>query len=142
VAIRPVWQDLITQDYNGRPELQFDTESPFLTLLNHVVRDGTRHNAGNMNNMFYFSNLLALRGTKYVTAGLGTSTIIEEVRENLPAPDDRLIARNTSTSSNAGNTWVVREELWDVNEFEDNVIVQDRTITYNKVGNNWEAVVS
>ena len=169
-AVRPVFRDLEVGEYEGDNRKQFDIDSPFLPLLNPRIRDGTLHNAGNMNNMFYFHNLLAMRGTRYSVSGLGTNEIIEIISEKIAEPDEppedvppigrpprpivwyRTIARTISRLEQTDPAvWRITESLFDVNALGENALVQSREIVYRQhVGTTilgmptvwWEAEVN
>ena len=127
-AIRPVWRDRIYREYNGAIAPQFDVTNQFLPLLNEVEQEGTFHNSGRMNNLFSFDNWLAFSDTEYRVEGLavGTRRIVRTITEKEADEDGikRLIARQVIEL--VGSEWVTTEELFDLNEFEQNVVVQKR----------------
>ena len=148
-VVRPIFRNLEIGPINGDYRKQFDITSPFLPLLNPRVRDGTLHVAGNMNNMFNFDNLISMGGTRYRTTGLGTNTItefIEEAEQESIGEDGelkhRLIARRVSVRLQTGPTiWHITEDLFDINSFGENALIQSREMTYTQSGTQWGAVI-
>ena len=150
-VVRPIFRNLEVGPINGDYRKQFDITSPFLSLLNPRLRDGTLHVAGNMNNLYSFDNLIAMGGTRYRTTGLGTNTITEYIEEAEQESRDangdkelayRLIARRVSKLERASPAvWQITEELFDIDSFGENILVQFREVTYMQSGTQWEAVV-
>ena len=139
-AVRPIFRNKEFGPANGDRRKQFDVASPFLTLLNPVIRHGTLHVAGNMNNMFSFDNLIAMGGTRYRTEGLGTGEVTEYIEESVPDDEGahRLIARRVSVLDDG---WRITEELHDLDVHGENVLVQSREVKYTQNGSEWEAAV-
>ena len=143
-AVRPVFRNLETGPIKGDYRKQFDISSPFLPLLNPRIRDGTLHVAGNMNNMFSFDNLIAMGNTNYRTVGLGTDIITEYIEESSPNDDGeyRIIAKRVSVLEQADPAvWHITEELFDIDSFGVNALIQSRQVTYSRDGNQWKGSV-
>ena len=141
---RPLFRDRILHEYEGNSTAQFDIRDRFLPLLNEIKQPGTFIVSGQMNNLFYFYNLIGLSFTKYRAFGFGTSVVTEIITEreeiDPETGDLRLIAKNITETLTA-TSWKITEELYDINEFGQNALVQKRIITYSKMGNEWEAIV-
>ena len=143
-AVRPVFRNKEVGPVNGDARMQFDTASPFLTLLNPVIRHGTLHVAGNMNNMLAFDNLMAMGGARYRTRGLGTAEVVEVIEEAEPDADGERRPVATRVSVREGEDplrWRVTETLYDLTNDGRNAAVQVREAVYSRAGAEWEAEV-
>ena len=158
--VRPVFRNMEYGPHDGDPRRQFDVGSPFLTLLNPRLRDGTLHVAGNMNNMLCFDNLIAMSGCRYRALGVGTDAVAEYVEEAEPEPEamgegqeplgegqgpaHRLVAKRATVRRQASPPiWDVSEELYDLDRFGQNVVVQRRSMTISRAPDGaWEASIA
>jgi len=137
MANRPIFVDEILGDINGDFEPVYDTayflSTGKMRLVNAIDVEATPQNAGQMNNLFYFYNLIGVRNTTYLASGLGTGTITETIRD---ANTSNLIAVNLSVKSD--NVWTVTETLYAGDGI---AVLQERQIVYTKVNDTWEAVI-
>lgn len=135
---RPFFQDEVLSDIDGDFEPQYNLENVTgsqrtkIKLANTIERQGTPITSSMMNNMFYFYNLLAMGGVRYRTIGLGTDTITEEIRD---ITSDILIARNISRKTSQ-TSWIITETV-----YLETGVTQERTVSYNQVGTQWEAII-
>lgn len=129
---RPIFTDENLGDIDGDFEPRYSFTNGKLRLLNPIAVSGTPQNSSTMNNLFYFYNLIGIAGSKYRTSGLGTNIITETVSD---ISTDELIASCVSEKVSPTN-WIVTEKL-----YNGGVMVQERRIEYNKVGNEWEAII-
>ena len=102
---RPVWTNEIIGDIDDDYDPQFDIEVNGTTVLsgakiklkNAITQEGTRHNADNMNNMFDFDNMDAMRSNKKDTIFNSNGSITEEIRN---ISSNILNAKRVTTFSN------------------------------------------
>lgn len=132
-AVRPVWGDRI---YGGDGRPLFDITNPHLPQIAPVVQEGTLHTAGRMNNLFVFDNWIAMSDTEYSIKGLTPNTTKIERRITEKEPDEetgekRIIAAQIIELN--GGVWTTTEELYNINEFGQNVVVQKRISSEQRI---------
>jgi len=133
---RPFFVDEIIGAIDGDFEPRYSiSEEGRLRLLNPIIVEGTPINANNMNNLFYFYNLIGVGNSKYATSGFGTKTITETIKDRTT---NNLIAKNFSVGSEDNTNWIIVETLFYENGID---IMRERKITYTKIGNEWEAII-
>jgi hypothetical protein len=130
--LRPVFRDRLYHNYNGDSRPNFDITDPTLPILNRLRQTGTLVNSGTMNNLIDMDNWGAFSGAIHDVIGLSLNSteIIETLRDK--GAGSRLLARRIGTLTTG--VWEVIEQLYDLNEFGTNVIVQTRVYKMNRTG--------
>jgi len=115
MAVRPIFQNRILADHEGNASAQFDVDDQFLPLLNVVRQEGTFMNAGQMNNLAYFSNLVSFGGTECIVDASNRRNPKMTIRESEPdeeTGEKRLIAE-VELEEVERNKWTYRDRLYD-----------------------------
>ena len=121
---RPTWENRELGEYQGSSMPQFRIDGNFIIPLNPVIKEGTHHNSGNMNNLMVFDNLIAFAGTNYTktTEKSADGEIITEKIYDIHNSEDLIAERVTNvTELNEDTKYNVTEKL-----YLDGIMVQER----------------